>query len=346
MLNPIKKRMGNLVDGNKISITHLQQIEGNYADTIRDFNIDSERFTNFNYGLLPPNKGEKSSCDLRIKEKIGDKIEIELKQCNAITSRGGRIDIKSINHSDSARLDHDFSQEIEDNKQWNVVLVLEPFYNKHQSIVNAQETSPNYKQTYDLFIQPIGQIPEDEFGIYHLIVGRIIKKDNNYSIDSNYIPPSVMMNSHPDLEKYYELFGKYLNEIEISSQSIIQKIQDKDNNSDLTNNMKLLCEKILIYIAEIRFNYINRGRFYQPIEIAYIFSAFARVCFFLIDSISLEKKNELLNYFYKCGGIEPNTFLELLSNLEECGYDHQDIRCSMARIESSLALFSGLWSKI
>lgn len=344
MLNPIKKRMGNLVGSNKISIAHLQQTEGNYADAIRDFN--SGRFTNFSYGLLPPSKGEKSSCDLKIKEKNGDKIEIELKQCNAITSRGGRIDIKPINHSDFVRLDYDFSQEIEDNKHWNVVLVVEPFYNKCQGIVNTQETSSNYKQTYHLSIQPIGQIPEDEFGIYHLILGRIIKEDNNYSMDSNYIPPSVMMSSHPDLEKYYELFGKYLNEIEISSQSIIQKIQDKDSDSDLTNNIISLCEKILIYIAEIRFNYTNRGRFYQPIEIANVFSAFARVCFVFIHSISSEKKEELLNYFHEWGGIQLKMFLELLSNLEECQYDHQDIRSSMVRIESSLALFSELWSKI
>lgn len=78
-----------------------------------------------------------------------------------------------------------------------------------------------------------------------------------------------------------------------SSQSIIQKIQDKDDDSDLTNNMKLLCEKLLIYIAEIRLTYTNRGRFYQPIEIANTFSSFARVCFTFIDSISLERKRTI-----------------------------------------------------
>lgn len=344
MFIPIKKKMESLIDNVKISETHLQQTEGNYTDRIQDWN--SVEFDNFSYGLLPPYKGEMSSCDLKIKKIIKDKITIELTQCNAIISRGGRIDIKSINHSDSVRLDYDFSQEIEDNEQWNVVLVVEPFYNKHQGIVSVQETSSNYKQTYHLSIQPIGQITEDEFGIYHLILGRIIKEDTNYSIDSNYIPPSVIMSSHLDLEKYYQLFGKYLNEIEISSQSIIQKIQDKDSDSDLTNNMIFLCEKILIYIAEIRFNYTNRGRFYQPIEIANIFSTFARVCIVFIDSISSEKKGELLNSFHEWGGIQPKMFLELLSNLEECQYDHQDIRSTMVRIESSLALFSELWSKI
>ena len=344
MFIPIKKKMESLIDNVKISETHLQQTEGNYTDRIQDWN--SVEFDNFSYGLLPPYKGEMSSCDLKIKKIIKDKITIELTQCNAVTCRGNRINIKPINHSDSVRTDHDFSQEIEGSKLWNVVLVVEPFYNKCQGIVNTEDTSSNYRQTYHLSIQPVGQISEEEFGISNLILGRIIKEGNCYNIDSNYIPPSITMSSHPDLEKYYELFGKYLNEIEISSQSIIQKIQDKDSDSDLTNNMIFLCEKILIYIAEIRFNYTNRGRFYQPIEIANTFSSFARVCFTFIDSISLEKKKGLFNYFGKCGGIEPNTFLELLSNLEECRYDHQDIRCSMARIESSLALFSELWSKI
>ena len=70
------------------------------------------------------------------------------------------------------------------------------------------------------------------------------------------------------------------------------------------------------------------------------------MCIVFIDSISSEKKEELLNSFHEWGGIQPNMFLELLSNLGECEYDHQNIRSAMARIESSLALFSELWSKI
>lgn len=67
-VNPIKKRMGNLVGGNKISITHLQQTEGNYADAIRDFN--SVRFTNFSYGLLPLAKVKNHHVIWKSKKKI------------------------------------------------------------------------------------------------------------------------------------------------------------------------------------------------------------------------------------------------------------------------------------
>ena len=354
MLYPIKKKIVNWVDGMKISKTHLQQTEDYYADTIRD--AISMRLTNCNYGLLPPYKGEKSSCDLEMTEKITNNIEIELRLCNAITPGGCRIDINPIDHSDYLRIDHHFDQALEEEEQnkkedqsWDVILVVQPFERKPEGVPNPEETpprNPDAGKTYDLFIKPTGQIAADELGMNHLIVGRFVKQGPHYSVDSNYIPPCVTMSSHPDLKKYYELFGKYLNEIEVSSQRIIQKIQDKNNQSDIAYSIKLLCEKILIYIAEIHFNYKNRGRFYQPIEIVNTFSSFAHVCYVSIDFIARAKKEELLKYFYEWADIKPGAFLELLSDLLECKYNHQDIRSVMVQIESSLALFSLLWSKL
>lgn len=350
MLYPIKKKLVNWVDGMKISKDHLQQTEDYYVDTIRD--AISIGLTSYNYGLLPPYKGEKLSCDLEMMEKVTNNIEIELRQCNAVTPGGCRIDINPLDHSDYLRINHRFDEDKEDKKKniaWDLILVVRPFDRKPQGTPNPEETpprNPDAGKAYDLFIKPAGQISVEELGMHHLVVGRIIKQGSHYSVDSNYIPPCITMSSHPDLKKYYELFGKYLNNIEVASQRIIQKILDKENNSDIANSIKLLCEKILIYIAEIHFNYKNKGRFYQPIEIVNVFSSFAHICFVTINFIPRTKKEELLKYFYEWADIKPGVFLELLSDLLESTYNHQDIRDIMSRIEYSLSIFTALWNKL
>lgn len=353
MLYPIKKKLVNWVDGMKISKTHFEQTEDYYVDTIRD--AVSLGLTSYNYGLLPPYKGEKLSCDLEMTETVTNNIVIELRQCNAITPGGCRIDINPIDHSDYLRIDHHFELKQEDGKNkkenlfWDVILVVRPFDRKPQGVPNPEETpprNPDAGKSYDLFIKPAGQISVEELGMHHLVVGHIVKQGPHYSVDTNYIPPCMTMSSHPDLKKYYELFGKHLNNIEVASQRIIQKILDKDNNSDIANNIKLLCEKILIYIAEIHFNYKNKGRFYQPIEIVDTFSSFAHMCFVSINFIPRTKKEELLKYFYEWADIKPGAFLELLSDLLESTYNHQDIRSAMTQIESSLSKFAVLWNKL
>lgn len=350
MLYPIKKKLVNWVDGMKISKDHLQQTEDYYVDTIRD--AISIGLTSYNYGLLPPYKGEKLSCDLEMMEKVTNNIAIELRQCNAVTPGGCRIDINPLDHSDYLRINHRFNEEKEEKKEdmlWDLILVVRPFDRKPQGTPNPEETpprNPDAGKAYDLFIKPAGQISVEELGMHHLVVGRIIKKGSHYSVDTNYIPPCITMSSHPDLKKYYELFGKYLNNIEVASQRIIQKILDKENNSDIANSIKLLCEKILIYIAEIHFNYKNKGRFYEPVEIVNVFSSFAHICFVTINLIPRTKKEELLKYFYEWADIKPGVFLELLSDLLESTYNHQDIRDIMSRIEYSLSIFTALWNKL
>lgn len=353
MLYPIKKRLVNWVDGMKISKTHFEQTEDYYIDTIRD--AISLGLTSYNYGLLPPYKGEKLSCDLEMTETVTNNIEIELRLCNAITPGGCRIDINPIDHSDYLKIDHHFEQKQDEEKEnkeglfWDVILVVRPFDRKPQGIPNPEETpprNPNVGKSYDLFIKPAGQISVEEQGMHHLVVGRIVKQGNHYSVDTNYIPPCMSISSHPDLKKYYEQFGKYLNNIEVASQRIIQKILDRDNNSDIANSIKLLCEKILIYIAEIHFNYKNKGRYYQPIEIVNTFSSFAHMCYVTINFIPRKKKEELLKYFYEWADIKPGAFLELLTDLLECTYNHQDIRNAMVRTENSLSKFTVLWNKL
>ncbi|MDR1222167.1 MAG: type VI secretion system membrane-associated complex protein TssK [Tannerella sp.] len=334
----------------KISREHLVQTEDYMIDTIRD-SVNS-RLTGYNFGLLPPCKGETLSGDFEITERISNCVEIELRRCNAITSGGCRIDINPNNHRNYLKLDYLFDEKDSksNNKdEWDVILIVHPFGRVPTGTPDPDETPPRHPfadRAYTLSIKPIGQINVEELGMHHLIIGRIIKKGEMYEVDKTYIPPCMTMLSHPDLKTYYERFGKYLNDIEVASQKIIQKILENDRSITIAKNTQLLCEHVLGYIVSVYFKYRNMGRNYAPIEIADIFSSFAHMCFVSLNFIPKKQREEMLQYFYEWSDVTPGNFVEILTEMLEVVYDHHNIRLIMEKTEYFLSVFSALWIKL
>jgi hypothetical protein len=353
MLFPVEKRLVNWVDGMKIAKNHLVQTEDYLTDMIRD--TTSMRLTDNNYGLLPPYRGGVLSSDFEITNRISDNVEIKLRRCNAVTAGGCRININPTEFSEYLYLDYSFDADVDFKKEnekcpfWDIILVIRPFERIPTGIPDPEETPPRHPETsqeYRLFIQPAGEISSREFGMHHLVIGRVLKKGDRYEVDSNYIPPCTSMSSHPTLKSFYESFGQYLNDIETSSHKIIQKIHERENNSSIAKNINKVSETLLNYIATIYFSYKNNGRFYAPYEIVNVFSSLAHVCFSGIQYMSKREKEEMLQYFYEWNDITPGNFTELLTGTLEVIYNHHDIRSVMELVDQFLSVFAALWIKL
>ena len=354
MFFPLSKKLVNWVDGMKISKNHLSQTEDYFIDVVRD--ATNMRLNDYNFGILPPYKSNELSSDFEITEKISNYIEIELRKCNAITAGGCRININPLDQTEYLRLDYPFESDLasienkkDDQLFWDVILVVRPFDRKPIGTPDPDETPPRHpdsEKDYALFIKPAGQMKVDSFGMHHLIIGRVAKTGDRYEVDRNYIPPCTSMSSHPDLKKYYEKFGKYLNDIEVSSHKIIQKIHERENISDIAKNINLVCEHLLISISSIYFNYKNKGRHYTPIETLDVFSTLAHTTFVSINFIHKKKREEMLQYFYEWSDVTPGNFTEMLTNMLELVYDHHNIRSMMSYTEDFLSMFSSLWIKL
>jgi hypothetical protein len=349
MLFPLKKLLINWVDGMKISKEHLSQTEDYFIDIVRD--AVNLRLTGYSYGLLPPYKDEKISSDFEIMEHTTEHVEIELRRCNAITIGGCRIDINPNDYTGYLKLDYKFSENDKkesdkNSKYWDIILIVYPFGRVPTGIPDPDETPPRHPhadKSYSLSIVPVGQINASELGMHNLIIGRVRKEGDRYEVDTTYIPPCTSMLSHPDLKKYYETFGKYLNDIEVASHKIIQKILERDNSMSVAKNTQFLCEHILNYIVTIYFKYKNMGRNFSPVEIIEMFSSFAHVCNVALNYIPKRKREEMLQYFYEWSDVTPGHFVDLITAMFEAVYDHNNIRFIMEQTDRFLSTFSNLW---
>lgn len=356
MIFPIKKILVNWVDGMKTNKEHLVQMENFFIDSIRDnTNI---RLTNYNFGILPPYYGEKLSANFEISERITNHIEVELRCCNAVTIGGCRIDLNPIDPSGYIKVDYsiedDLEKENDSNKPdatltWDVILSVNPFHRIPSGIPDPEETPlrhPNAMAEYKLIIKKAGQITAEQLGMNHLIIGRIIRIGTRFEVDKSFIPPCTSMSSYPDLISYYEIFGKYLYDIETSAYKIIQKINDRGANSSVAINVKLVCENILKYISQIYFAYRNKGRSLPPIDVIDMFSSLSHTILVSINFISKKEREEMLQYFYEWSEVTPGNFIDLLTNTLEIIYDHHKIRNMMQLSDQFLQVFSQLWIRL
>lgn len=347
MILPIKHKAVNWVDGMKISSGHFVQTDNFIHDLVKDSN--SLTLHNNNFGLLPPFNGESSSMDIQISERASNHIQVKIRQCNAVTAEGYRIRISAQALGQELLFNHYFSQD-------SVTDAVESYYiiltvNPHERVAVGQPDAeemplryPEVDSSYAVTILPAAQI--NNRANYYLEIGKLTRSSSGMQIQTDYIPPCVNILSHPDLVRYYEFFSNQLNELQLLSFRILDKITSKDTISTIGKNVKTLCEKMLDYISRIYFPYRNMVYNQPPVVLAGYFSEMAHVFFSTVKSIAGAEREELLKYFYEWKDVTPGNFEELLARLIEIVYNHHDIRSSMTAVDEFLRVIVALWNKL
>lgn len=345
-------RLVNWEQSMEIGLSHFRQTEDFFIDRIHD--TRSLGLNSYNYGILPSSDGKGNSSELDISEQITGKVEIRLTKCNAITAGGCRVNFNPA-PSDYLKHAHVFEKEEKNGQttsttqQWDVILSVDPYRRiptGEPSLEEAQARHPDAREYYGLSIVPQGEIHYDQLGMHHLVVGRIRQRGGRYEMDTDYIPPSTSMSSHPELIKYYQRFGARLSEIENASQTIIAKINSRPTKSPVGEHLKKVCEEIIRYVSVIFYSYRNTGRQATPMQIAGCFSTFAHVCYASLHFLENSEKELLLNYFYEWSDVTPGSFEELLSSALGMLYDHNSIRDNMMEVDTLLYHIAELWTKL
>ncbi|WP_419699031.1 hypothetical protein [Mucilaginibacter sp. NFX135] len=345
MLSPLKNKPVNWIDGMKISSDHFISTDNFIHDIVRDSN--SLQLNNYNFGLLPPVANESVALDIQITERASNQIQIKINHCSAVTAEGHRIDISRT--GPGLLFSHYFGQDnaTESSETYYVLLTVNPFERVASGNPDPEEIPLRYPEVdkqYNITVIPASQIntPSSHF----LEVGKFIKNGNNLQTDISFIPPCTSVLSHPQLVKYYESFSNQLNNLQLLSFRILDKITSKESISTIGKNVKILCEKMLEYIARIYFSYRNMMHQQPPIYMVSCFSEMAHIFFSTVKSIPGAEREELLKYFYEWKDVTPGNFEELLARLIEIVYNHHDINSSMITVDEFLRVIVALWNKL
>jgi hypothetical protein len=331
----------------KISSDHFVQTDNFIQDMVRDSNAIP--LNNTNFGLLPPFSGESTSMDIQITERASNQIQVKIKQCNAITAEGYRIRISPTALGEELIFNHYFTQEqITDAVEtYYIILTVNPHERIATGKADAEETPLRYPEVdsfYSITILPASQISAKNN--HYLEVGKLTRSSSGIQLITDYIPPCTAILSHADLIKYYESFSSLLNDFQLLSFRIIDKITSKDTISPIGKNVKMLCDKMLDYIAHIYFSYRNIAFQQTPLVLVGYFSEMAHIFFSSIKSIAGAEREELLKYFYEWKDVTPGNFEELLARLIEVVYNHHDIKSSMTVVDEFLRVIIALWNKL
>ncbi|MET3981061.1 hypothetical protein ABIB62_003580 [Mucilaginibacter sp. UYP25] len=347
MYIPPKYRSVNWVDGMKISSGHFVQTDNFVQDIVRDSN--SIMLNSNNFGLLAPFNGENTSLDIQITERASNHIQVKVRQCNAITSEGYRIHISPGMLGQELEFNHYFTQDAPTDaiETFFIILTVNPHDRVAVGKPDADENPVRYPEVdsfYGITILPAAQISAKNN--HYLEVGKLNRSASGIQLITDYIPPCAAILSHQDLVKYYEAFSNQLNEFQLLSFRIIDKITSKDTISPIGRNVKLLCDKMLDYIARIYFSYRNVAFQQPPLVLIGYFSEMAHIFFSTVKSIGGAEREELLKYFYEWKDVTPGNFEELLARLIEVVYNHHDIRSSMVTVDEFLRVIIALWNKL
>lgn len=344
----------NWIDGMKITRQHF--IDQEYFLATRISDTAAAQIHSFSYGLLPSPSAGQSANELQLDYKSTNEVEIRLKRFDAITPGGYRITIgddeltadmrftSSIDATDRSVLGDNGTEDA-----YYVVLSVNPYERVPVGMLNPEEVPPRHP--YVLPAVHVSLIQDQQFnpdyaGAFFVVIGRIVRKAGIFVKDEQFIPPCTSIRSHPQLVRYYENIGIYINEMQQQALSIVQKIKNKNQQADLARNIQRFCEEALSYIAQIYFHFRNVAHNLPPVHTIQDISSFASRLYNNIQLLSEKDKEEMLKYIFEWCDVQPSQLEGTLTQVIELHYEHTRIGQHMQLLDEMLKLTAHIFQRL
>lgn len=340
----------NWIDGMKINKNHFIAMENSILEIVK--NAEQKTVSPINYGLLPQLSDKESSLDVTISVDGQSTIEVILNVCRAVTLGGHQIElITDVNGllGESGHLLKQHYHINKEEKEWHVVLSVEPFKRVEVGNSDVDEEPPRRPYVlpgYKLNILPKIGNSNQELGMHHVTIGKILLVGDKPTVDQDFIPPCRSVQSHPDLKFIYTELGSFLNQMESSSLHIIQKIHQKKQSNDLANIALYLSEQVMRYLNENITEFRLVDKYGPPIDIITKLVNLARVIKSSLDIFVGTGKENFLNYLTNWCDLNQGAFENVLVETIELEYVHGDINSAMVKVSSFTKLMLSLFKKL
>lgn len=344
MAENIKHFPVNWIDGMKINKNHFIDLQDNIEDLIRD--ARNLGVNELNYGLMSTNLTRPFQYSIFI--DAHNELSVSIKMMKAVTPGGGRIEITDYTGEFTEKIelkDFDFKE-----NNYFLLLNVDPFQRIPTGEQNMEEVPPRFPNAMSrYFLTSVieSEVNQNNIGGLQFPLAKFKTSANSYEILTDYIPPSLTVNSHPTLITLFENYESFFKQIEFNAVQISQKIRFRNNTEDenlIANMVFEACEKILNYVGQN----INRNKWVnfsmKPIDVLDNVVSLARIIKNTFDSFSGDGKEMLFNYFSEWTEVSTGDYERLFSDTINIKYKAFDIEPTVSQVNHFISKIDYLFS--
>ncbi|WP_445456854.1 hypothetical protein [Flavobacterium sp. HNIBRBA15423] len=344
MAENIKHFPVNWIDGMKINKKHFIEFQDNVEDSIRD--ARNLEVNELNYGLLSTHLSRPFQYAISI--DAHNELSVNIKTLKAITPAGGRIEITDFTG--------EFSEKIElkdfDLKENNYYLLLnvDPYTRVPSGEQNMEEVPPRFPHAlpkYSLSTVLESEVNHNNIGALQFPIAKFKTSSEGYEIITNYIPPSLTLNSHPSLISLFETYDLFFKQLEFYAIQINRKIKFRNNNEDeniIANMVFDVCDKALRF-AELHITknkWVNYNL--KPITLLDNVISLSRSVKNSFDYFSGDGKEMLFNYFSEWTDINSGDYERLFTDTINVKFKAYDIEPVVEQVKDFMTKIDDLFS--
>jgi predicted transcriptional regulator len=321
------------VDGMKINKNHF--IDEQNARVQAQALSSGSHINHINYGLLPPVAWEHSSIKLFINLDNQQNVTVQLLNCRAVTPGGHIINIEQAADDDFTAVQEkinglsvSFSELKTKAETYYVVLSINPYKRVPTGNASEDEMPPRIPFTlpqYNLSLMPEEDLAYQKIGLFHLVIGKFFIREQNIQVDLDYIPPCSTSSSHPELIDVFAGMEAFMSKMELYCTQILQKIIQKKQQNELAQIVQRICENILQYTNSHAMIYRWSMLHQPPLHMLSMVASMARVMKNTLDQYLGSGKEELINYFMEWCELKQGELENLITNLTNHKYIHENI---------------------
>lgn len=325
MAENIKHFPVNWIDGMKINKNHFIDLQDNIEDLIRD--ARSLGVNHINYGLLPTNLTRPFQYSISI--DAHKELSVTIKFLKAVTPGGGRIEITDFTGEFSERMelqDFDFKE-----NNYFLLLNIDPFQRIPSGEQNMNEVPPRFPNAlprYFLTSVLETEVNQNNIGALQFPLAKFRTSAESYEILTDFVPPCLMVNSHPALLSLFENYESFFKQLEFNAVQISQKIRFRNTTEDENIIAKMVfdaCDKIKTVTAQ----HITKNKWVgfdmSPMEVLENNVSLARIIKNTFDSFSGDGKEILFNYFSEWTEISSGDYERLFTDTINEKFNAYDI---------------------
>ncbi|NHN27614.1 hypothetical protein FIA58_018185 [Flavobacterium jejuense] len=344
MAENIKHFPVNWIDGMKINKKHFIEFQDNVEDSIRD--ARNLEVNELNYGLLSTHLSRPFQYSISI--DAHNELSVNIKTLKAITPAGGRIEITDFTG--------EFSEKIElkdfDLKENNYYLLLnvDPYTRVPSGEQNMEEVPPRFPHAlpkYSLSTVLESEVNHNNIGALQFPIAKFKTSSEGYEIITNYIPPSLTLNSHPSLISLFETYDLFFKQLEFYAIQINRKIKFRNNNEDenvIANMVFDVCDKALRFVEL----HITKNKWanynLKPIILLDNVISLSRSVKNSFDYFSGDGKEMLFNYFSEWTDITSGDYERLFTDTINVKFKAYDIEPVVEQVKDFITKIDELFS--